>query len=124
MLRACVNWLQEVPMARFFIAAKWNGAGAAGARSDGFAKRAENTRTVWESLGGTVECVYFGSATSEWDVVTIVDGITSDHIQAVASMVMASGTVVSGTAMELRTGEEADSAIASVEVAWRAPGQA
>jgi hypothetical protein len=110
-------------MARYLAMAKWNAAGAAGSRAEGFAKRVEVTRKIWESMGATVECVYFAPSTSEWDPIGIVDGVSSDAVYAVGNLVMGTGTVERVGALELRTGEEADIA-AAIDIPYRAPGKA
>ena len=109
-------------MARYLAMAKWNAKGAAGTRTDGFANRAAATRGIWESMGATVESVYYSTTSDEWDVFAIVDGVTSDQVFAVANTVMSGGAVDRAWAIELRTGEEADRALA-MKVLYTPPSQ-
>jgi hypothetical protein len=79
------------------------------------------TRGLWESLGAKVECLYYAPGTADFDVLGIIDGASSDAVFAFVNKVLGGGTVVGGSAVELRTPEEADAAVA-VEISYRPAG--
>ena len=99
-------------MPRYFVSAKLTKEGLISLRTDGFAARIEANRQAWESVGGTIEVWYYGASTDEFDIYAIVNAATSDVVYALSSSAIASGTSVVCKAVELRTGEEADAAVA------------
>ena len=46
-------------MGTFIAVAKWNSKGVAGVQADGYEKGVQVVRDMWESMGATVESVYF-----------------------------------------------------------------
>jgi uncharacterized protein with GYD domain len=108
-------------MPRYLVTAKWTAEGLAASTADGLVKRAAMTTALWEGLGGTVDAMYFAPATAEWDVIGIVDGVSSDAVFATANRVFGGGATVRVGAIELRTPEEADAAIARSAVAYVPP---
>ena len=95
-------------MARYFCSAKMTPEGVAGLRAGGYAKRSADLRTIWESVGASVESVFY-PLTPEWTVVLIVNA-SSDDVFSVWSRACANSTTERGDAIEIRTGEEADAA--------------
>lgn len=98
-------------MPRYLVIADLRPAGLTARRSDGFKTGAHAIAATWASVGGSVERTYY-TVSAEWDVVGIVTVPSSDSICAVASAVMASGVAEQVDATELRTGDEADTALA------------
>ena len=107
-------------MARFIGFAKWTTTGAAGTRSAGFVNRAQINRDVWESMGGKVESISYSMTTADWDLVVVLDGLSSEQVFAVLKLVEASGAVERAWAVEVLTPEQADQA-ASVQLNWAPP---
>lgn len=97
-------------MPRYLILAKFTPSEIASRRRS-YAEAEADARSVWESVGGTVEAWYTGSPADAWDVVGVVI-VPSDALFAVANAMIASGGIWRSDFMELRTSEEADTAMA------------
>lgn len=105
-------------MAKYLIHGNYVGDGIKGLMKDGGSKRREAVKSLVESVGGTVECIYY--AFGETDVFVILD--VPDHASATALslMVNASGAVTLRTTV-LMTPEEIDAAVKKTPK-YRAPG--
>ena len=109
-------------MSKYLVTVKMTPQGLAARTAGGFAAWAALNPPVWESVGGSVDCTYYTPSSSEWDFVSIVNVPNSDAVFAVMNRLMAGGAAQGCSATELRTGEEADAAVA-VHVAYTPPGQ-
>jgi len=106
-------------MAKYLYQASYTAEGARGLLTDGASSRREAIKKMTESLGGTMEALYY--AFGEDDVYLIVD--FPDHVTAAAASltVAASGAVNIKTTV-LLTPQEIDAA-AKKTVTYRPPGR-
>jgi len=105
-------------MPKYLIEASYTLEGIRGVQSAGGSSRREAVSKVAESVGGTLESMYF--AFGDRDVYTIVDLPDNEAAAAVALTVNASGAVNLKTTV-LMTPEEVDAA-ARRSVEYRPPG--
>jgi uncharacterized protein with GYD domain len=94
-------------MAKYLLQASYTADGAKGLLKDGGSKRLAAAKTLVESLGGKIECMYF--AFGQVDVVAIVDMPDSASAAAASLTIGASGGL-SGKMTVLLTPEELDRA--------------
>ena len=106
-------------MAKYLYQASYTAEGVRGLLTDGASSRREAIKKMTESLGGTMEALYY--AFGEDDVYLIVD--FPDHVTAAAASlaVAASGAVNIKTTV-LLTPQEIDAA-AKKTVTYRPPGR-
>ena len=106
-------------MPKYLFEVSYTPAGSAGVLKDGGNRRRAAAEKLFQSLGGTIECMYF--AFGAVDVVAIVD--LPDHAAAAAaSLAAASSGAMTGRTTVLLTPEEIDDA-ASRGVTYTPPGQ-
>ena len=80
-------------MAKYLLQGSYTADGSKGLLKDGGAKRRAAAKTLVESLGGKLECLYF--AFGEIDVVAIVDMPDSASAAAASLTIGASGGLTS-----------------------------
>jgi uncharacterized protein with GYD domain len=105
-------------MAKFLIRANYVGDGVKGLMTDGGSKRREAARAALESVGGTLDCMYY--AFGDTDVYAICDLPDDASATAVSLLINASGAV-SLNLTPLMTPEVVDAA-AAMTPSYRAPG--
>lgn len=106
-------------MPKYLFEGSYTPAGTAGVVKDGGSQRRAAAEKLVESLGGTVECMYF--AFGAVDVLLIAD--LPDNVAAVtASMATAGSGALTGKMTVLLTPEEIDDA-AKRGVSYTPPGQ-
>ena len=111
------EWRCELP--KYLFEASYTPAGSAGVVKDGGSGRRAAAEKLIQSLGGTLECMYF--AFGPVDVFAIVD--LPDHAAAAAiSLATASSGAMTGRMTVLLTPEEIDDA-SSRGVTYTPPGQ-
>jgi uncharacterized protein with GYD domain len=94
-------------MAKYLLQASYTADGARGLLKDGGSKRHAAAKTLVESLGGKIECMYFAFGTT--DVVAIVD-MPDPASAAAASLTIGASGGLSGNLTVLLTPEELDQA--------------
>ena len=104
----------------FIATAKYTPEALAAARKEGFAGREAASNALVESVGGRTLGTYF-PASPDWDILSVADLPSADVAYAVQSMAMASGAMQRFQMTHLRTGAEADAAIAR-QMTWTPPG--
>lgn len=105
-------------MAKFLIEASYTLEGVRGVQSAGGSSRRDAVAKVAESVGGTMECFYFGFG--DRDAYVICDLPDNEAAAAVAITVNAAGGATVRT-VTLLTPEEVDAA-AQRSVDYRPPG--
>jgi uncharacterized protein with GYD domain len=105
-------------MPKFLIEASYTLDGVKGVQSAGGSSRRDAVAQVAESVGGSLECFYFGFGDS--DAYVILDLPNNETAAAVALTVNAAGGATVKTVV-LLTPEEVDAA-AKRSVDYRAPG--
>jgi len=106
-------------MAKYLLQGSYTAEGSKGLLKDGGSKRRAAAKTLVESLGGKIECLYF--AFGETDVVAIVDMPDSASAAAASLTIGASGGVT-GKLTVLLTAEEIDQA-AKKSATYTPPGR-
>jgi len=106
-------------MAKYLLQGSYTAEGSKGLLKDGGSKRRAAAKTLIESLGGKLECMYF--AFGETDVVAIVDMPDSASAAAASLTIGASGGVT-GNLTVLLTPEEIDQA-AKKTATYTPPGR-
>jgi uncharacterized protein with GYD domain len=106
-------------MAKYLLQGSYTAEGSKGLLKDGGSKRRAAAKTLVESLGGKIECLYF--AFGETDVVAIVDMPDSASAAAASLTIGASGGVT-GKLTVLLTPEELDQA-AKKSATYTPPGR-
>lgn len=106
-------------MPKYLFEASYTPAGSAGVVKDGGSQRRAAAEKLIQSLGGTVECMYFAFGTV--DVFAIVD-LPDNTAAATASLATASSGAMTGKMTVLLTPEEIDDA-AKRGVSYTPPGQ-
>jgi uncharacterized protein with GYD domain len=106
-------------MPKYLLHVSYTADGAKGLLKDGGSKRKAAAAKLVESLGGTMECMYF--AFGETDVVAIADLPDAASAAAVSLAVSSSGAVSSRITV-LLTPEEIDQA-AKKTVSYTPPGR-
>lgn len=105
-------------MPKYMVMGKYTPTGMEGVRKDGYTSRVQGLEKWAASVGASMECMYF-MPSGDWDYVAIADG-DSDALFAVCSQGVASGVFARTQVYELKSGEEADRAIAGGGV-WKPP---
>jgi len=105
-------------MPKYMFRASYTAAGAAGVLKEGGSARADAVRKLVESVGGTVESMYWAFGAD--DFYMIADAPDAEAAAAASLTVGASGAV-SVTTAELLTPEQLDE-VSRRQVAYRAPG--
>jgi uncharacterized protein with GYD domain len=106
-------------MPKFLIRANYVGDGVKGLMSEGGSSRRDAARAAVESVGGSLDCLYF--AFGDTDVYAICD--VPDNASATAlSLLINSSGAVSLNLVPLMTPEEVDAATAKTP-SYRAPGR-
>lgn len=106
-------------MAKYLLQASYTAEGAKGLLKDGGSKRRAAAKTLVESVGGKIECMYF--AFGKTDVVAIVDMPDSASAAAASLAIGASGGLTSKMTV-LLTPEEIDQA-AKKSIKYTPPGK-
>lgn len=106
-------------MPKYLVFGKYTPEALQAVRKAGYSSRIPQMRSVYESVGGTLEWVMFPDHT-DWDYVGLAEA-TGDGAFAVGSMAAATGVISRTAAHELRTAEEIDTII-SRTIAYTPPG--
>ncbi len=105
-------------MAKFLVRANYVGDGVRGLMTEGGSKRRDAAAAAIESVGGTLDCMYY--AFGDTDVFGICDMPDNASATAVSLMINSSGAV-SINLTPLMTPEDVDAAAAKTP-SYRAPG--
>jgi uncharacterized protein with GYD domain len=105
-------------MPKFLIRANYTGEGMKGLMTEGGSKRRDAAAAAIESVGGTLECMYY--AFGDTDVYAIGDMPDNASAAAVSLLINASGAV-SLNLTPLMTPEDVDAAVTKAP-SYRAPG--
>ncbi len=105
-------------MAKYLVRGNYMGDGVAGLLQEGGSKRRDAARAAIESVGGSLESMYY--AFGDTDVFAICDMPDAQSATAVSLLINASGSVAV-TLTPLMTPEDVDAA-AQKTPAYRAPG--
>ncbi|MCP9000548.1 GYD domain-containing protein [Pseudarthrobacter sp. RMG13] len=106
-------------MSKYFFQANYVGQGIKGLMQEGGSKRRDAVVKALESVGGSLECIYY--AFGETDVLGVFD--VPDQPSAVALSLMINSTgAVDLHLTPLMTPEDIDAAVGKTP-AYRAPGQ-
>ena len=108
-------------MPKYLFTASYTAEGIKGLLKDGGSKREAAARQMIESLGGTVECLYF-SASGEADIVLIADMPDVASFAAAGLVTRAAGTLQVGSTIQLLTPKDMDEATQK-SVTYQPPGQ-
>jgi len=106
-------------MPKYLLQGSYTAEGSKGLLKDGGSKRRAAAKTLVESLGGKIECLYF--AFGETDVLAIVDMPDSASAAAASLTIGASGGLT-GKLTVLLTAEEIDQA-AKKSATYTPPGR-
>ena len=106
-------------MPKYLLQGSYTAEGSKGLLKDGGSKRRAAAKTLVESLGGKIECLYF--AFGETDVLAIVDMPDSASAAAASLAIGASGGLSSKLTV-LLTAEEIDQA-AKKSATYTPPGR-
>ena len=106
-------------MAKYLLQGSYTAEGSKGLLKDGGSKRRAAAKTLVESLGGKIECLYF--AFGDTDVLAIVDMPDSASAAAASLAIGASGGLTSKLTV-LVTAEEIDQA-AKKSATYTPPGR-
>jgi len=106
-------------MAKYLIKANYVGEGVGGLFKEGGSNRREAARKALESVGGTLESMYY--AFGDTDIFAIADFPDTASAAAASLMVNASG-LTTATLVPLMTPEDIDEA-SKKNPAYRPPGQ-
>jgi uncharacterized protein with GYD domain len=107
-----------IVMGKYLVRANYIGEGVKGLMAEGGTKRTENARAAIESVGGSIESMYY--AFGDTDVFGICDFPDDASATALSLMINSSGRV-SVRLTPLMTAEEVDAAVAKTP-SYRAPG--
>lgn len=105
-------------MSKYLIRANYVGDGIKGLMSEGGSKRRDAAKAALESVGGTLDCMYY--AFGDTDVYAICDLPDQASATAVSLLINSSGAV-SLNLVPLMTPEDVDAAVAKAPK-YRAPG--
>ncbi len=105
-------------MAKYLLRANYVGDGIKGLMSEGGSKRRDAARAAVESVGGTMDCMYY--AFGETDVYAIAD-LPDDASATALSLVINGSGAVSAHVVPLMTAEDVDAAVAKTP-SYRPPG--
>jgi len=106
-------------MPKYMLNVSYTAEGARGVLKDGGSKRRAAAKAVVESVGGTLESMYFAFGST--DCYAIADMPDAQSAAAVALALAASGAVTNQTTL-LMTPEEMDQAVKKV-ASYTAPGR-
>jgi uncharacterized protein with GYD domain len=106
-------------MAKYLLVGSYTDAGLKGLLKEGGSKRKEAAKQLAESVGGTLEALYF--ALGENDFYEIVDVPDNVSVSALSLTANAAGALKLHT-VALLTPEEVDQAVAQM-VDYRPPGE-
>lgn len=105
-------------MSKYLIRANYVGDGIKGLMSEGGSKRRDAAKAALESVGGTLDCMYY--AFGDTDVYAICDLPDQASATAVSLLINSSGAVTLNL-VPLMTPEDVDAAVAKAPK-YRAPG--
>jgi len=105
-------------MSKYLIRANYVGAGIKGLMSEGGSKRRDAAKAAVESVGGSLDCMYY--AFGDTDVYAICDLPDQASATAVSLLINSSGAVTLNL-VPLMTPEDVDAAVAKAPN-YRAPG--
>jgi uncharacterized protein with GYD domain len=105
-------------MSKYLIRANYVGAGIKGLMSEGGSKRRDAAKAAVESVGGSLDCMYY--AFGDTDVYAICDLPDQASATAVSLLINSSGAVTLNL-VPLMTPEDVDAAVAKAPK-YRAPG--
>ena len=105
-------------MAKYLFQASYTQAGLAGLQREGGTSRCAALTTTVQSVGGTVEALYYSFG--EWDIQLIVD-LPDDTAATALSIAFGAAGALNSRVTALVTPEVVDAAIAT-SVAYRPPG--
>jgi uncharacterized protein with GYD domain len=105
-------------MSKYLIRANYVGDGITGLMSEGGSKRRDAAKAALESVGGTLDCMYY--AFGDTDVYAICDLPDQASATAVSLLINSSGAVTLNL-VPLMTPEDVDAAVAKAPK-YRAPG--
>jgi uncharacterized protein with GYD domain len=105
-------------MGKYLVRANYIGDGVKGLMEEGGTKRAENARSAIESVGGSMDCMYY--AFGDTDVFGICDFPDDASATALSLMINSSGRV-NVRLTPLMTPDEVDAAVAKTP-SYRPPG--
>jgi len=105
-------------MSKYLIRANYVGAGIKGLMSEGGSKRRDAAKAAVESVGGSLDCMYY--AFGDTDVYAICDLPDQASATAVSLLINSSGAVTLNL-VPLMTPEDVDAAVAKAPE-YRAPG--
>ena len=108
-------------MPKYLFTASYTAEGIKGLLKDGGSKRREVAGKLIESLGGTIEAMYF-YASGDADIVLIADLPDIETFAATGLATRAAGALETGLTIELLTPEQMDEATKK-NVSYRPPGQ-
>jgi uncharacterized protein with GYD domain len=106
-------------MPKYLLQGSYTAEGAKGLLKDGGSKRRAAAKTLVESVGGKIECLYF--AFGKTDVVAIID-VPDSASAAAASLAIGASGGLTGKLTVLLTPEELDQA-AKKSVKYTPPGK-
>lgn len=106
-------------MPKYLVQANYVGEGIKGLLQDGGSKRQEAVKGLIDSMGGSLECMYY--AFGETDLYVIADMPDNSSMAATALLVSSSGAVTVKTTV-LMTPEEIDEAAKKTPI-YSPPGQ-
>lgn len=106
-------------MTKYLFQANYVGQGIAGLMQEGGSQRREALARAVESLGGSLESIYY--AFGETNVLGVLDIPDQASALALSFMMNSTGTV-DGHLTPLMTPEDVDAAVGKIP-AYRAPGQ-
>ena len=106
-------------MAKYLLQGSYTAEGSKGLLKDGGSKRRAAAKTLVESLGGKIECLYF--AFGDTDVLAIVD-MPDSASAAAASLTIGASGALAGKMTVLLTPEEIDQA-AKKSAKYTPPGK-
>ena len=105
-------------MSKYLIRANYVGDGIKGLMSEGGSRRRDAAKAAVESVGGTLDCMYY--AFGDTDVYAICDLPDQASATAVSLLINSSGAVTLNL-VPLMTPEDVDAAVAKAPK-YRAPG--
>ncbi|WP_327022527.1 GYD domain-containing protein [Micromonospora sp. NBC_01739] len=106
-------------MAKYLLAATYQGGGLEGLTVDGGTVRVEVVRSLIENAGGQLELMYFSFG--EYDTYVLFD--MPDHVTATAmAIAVRVGGLVNGRLIPLLTPEQIDAAV-NLPIAYQQPGR-
>jgi uncharacterized protein with GYD domain len=106
-------------MPKYLLQGSYTAEGSKGLLKDGGSKRRAAAKTLVESLGGKIECLYF--AFGETDVLAIID-MPDSAAAAAASLTIGASGGLTGKLTVLLTAEEIDQA-AKKSATYTPPGR-